>query len=324
MEKHSEEVDLFFVLKKLKNAYLGWLARLYRSAQFLKKHWIALAVIVIGGFFVGQFWQQSLRPKREAVIIVQNNFGSSSYVYNAVEVLNTKCKQIDEDFLKRFGFNAENPEIQDITIEPVVSVMDLLKISEPNDRNIDTYISKIEIEEDLMVSEIFYPQYRFHKITLRSNSKDPKVIDKIMAYLNANTTFNTIQEVVVTQTQLRVERNNQTIADIDALFQEYSGKNDREALKHSEIIMKIENNNLHQLVEKKTELIKENEELLTELTKYNSVVTVINSPKLYMAADFLDKKKTLVPVALLLIFFGYFWMKRLYLKGKEFAERVAE
>ena len=168
-----------------------------------------------------------MRPKREAVIIVQNNFGSSSYVYNAVEVLNTKCKQIDEDFLKRFGFNAENPEIQDITIEPVVSVMDLLKISEPNDRNIDTYISKIEIEEDLMVSEIFYPQYRFHKITLRSNSKDPKVIDKIMAYLNANTTFNTIQEVVVTQTQLRVERNNQTIADIDALFQEYSGKNDR-------------------------------------------------------------------------------------------------
>ena len=120
------------------------------------------------------------------------------------------------------------------------------------------------------------------------------------------------------KTELRVARNDETIAAIDALFAEYSGQNDREALKRSDIIMKIENNNLHQLVDKKTLLIQENEELKKELTKYGSVVFMLNSPRLVMTADFLDKKSTIIPVTLVLLFVGFFWLKGLYLKGKEY------
>ena len=107
MEKHTEEVDLFYVLKKLKNVYLGWLARGYHAVQFLKKYWIALAIMIVGGHFAGKFWQQSQRPKRQAVMIVQNNFGSSSYVYDAVEILNIKCKQILNPLKLRYSLNFE-------------------------------------------------------------------------------------------------------------------------------------------------------------------------------------------------------------------------
>ncbi len=322
MEKHTEEIDLFYVLKKLKNVYLGWLARGYHAVQFLKKHWIVLAIIVVGGHFGGKFWQQSERPKRQAVMIVQNNFGSSSYVYNAIETLSIKCKQIDEAFLEQLGLNTETPEILDIVIEPVVSVNDLLKVSEPNDRNIDTYISRIEIEEDLMVSEIFYPQYHYHKITVTTNTPNTKVLDKILAYLNSNEKYNTIKEVVVAETDLRIERNNKTIELIDALFSEYSGKNEAEALVTNDLnipTIRINNTNLHQLVEKKTELIAENEELMIERTKYGSVVAVVNNPKLVMTAEFMDKKGTIIPLGLLFLFFGFFWLKSLYLKGKKHA-----
>jgi len=255
-------------------------------------------------------------------MIVQNNFGSSSYVYDAVEILNIKCKQIDETFLEQVGLNTETPEILDIVIEPVVSVNDLLKVSEPNDRNIDTYISRIDIEEDLMVSEIFYPQYHYHKITVTTNTPDSRVLDKILAYLNSNENFNTIKEVVIAETDLRIERNNKTIELIDALFAEYSGKNEAEAVVSNDLnipTIRINNTNLHQLVEKKTELIAENEELMTERTKYGSIVAVVNSPRLVMTAEFLDKKGTLIPIGLLLVFFGFFWLKGLYLKGKKHA-----
>ena len=322
MEKHTEEVDLFYVVKKLKNVYLGWLARGYHAVQFLKKYWIALAIMIVGGHFGGKFWQQSQRPKRQAVMIVQNNFGSSSYVYDAVEILNIKCKQIDEQFLKEVGLNTETPEILEIVIEPVVSVNDLLKVSEPNDRNIDTYISRIETEEDLMVSEIFYPQYHYHKITVTTNTPNAKVLDKILAYLNSNDNFNTIKEVVVAETDLRIERNNKTIELIDALFAEYSGKNEAEAIVSNDLnipTIRINNTNLHQLVEKKTELIEENKELMAERTKYGSVVAVVNSPRLVMTSDFFDKKSTLIPVGLVVVFFGFFWLKGLYLKGKKHA-----
>jgi hypothetical protein len=275
--------------------------------------------MIVGGYLGGKFWQKSERPKRQAVMIVQNNFGSSSYVYEAIETLNTKCKQIDEEFLAQIGLNTESPEILEIEIEPVISVNDLLKVSEPNDRNIDTYISRIEIEDDLMVSEIFYPQYQYHKITLTTNTPKYEVFDKILDYLNSNQAFNDIKQVVVTETELRVARNNETIEAIDALFAEYSGQNDREALKRSDIIMKIENNNLHQLVDKKTILIQENEDLKKELTKYGSVVFMVNNPKLVMTADFLDKKSVLIPLTLVVLFVGFFWLKGLYLKGKKYA-----
>ncbi len=325
MEKHTEEVDLFYVLKKLKNVYLGWLARGYHAVQFLKKYWIVLAIIVVGGHFGGKFWQQSQRPKRQAVMIVQNNFGSSSYVYDAVETLNIKCKQLDERFLEQLGLNTETPEILDIIIEPVVSVNDLLKVSEPNDRNIDTYISRIDIEEDLMVSEIFYPQYHYHKITVVTNTPDSRVLDKVLAYLNSNENFNTIKEVVVAETDLHIERNNRTIELIDALFAEYSGKNETGVAVPNELnipTIRVNNTNLHQLVEKKNELIAKNEELMTERTKYGSIVTVVNSPRLVMTAEFLDNKSTLIPLGLLFVFFGFFWLKGLYLKGKKHASEA--
>mgnify|MGYP001485059251 FL=1 len=153
---------------------------------------------------------------------------------------------------------------------------------------------------------------------MTTNSPKYEVFDKILDYLNSNEAFNNLKQVVVEETELRGSRNNETIAAIDALFAEYSGKNDREALKRSDIIMKIENNNLHQLVDKKTLLIQENEDLKKELTKYGSVVFMVNNPRLVMTAGFLDKKSTIIPVTLVLLFVGFFWFKGLYLKGKEY------
>lgn len=322
MEKHTEEVDLFYVLKKLKNVYLDLLARGYHAVQFLKKYWISLAIMIVVGHFTGKFWQQSQRPKHQAVMIVQNNFGSSSYVYDAVKIMSIKCKQIDRKFLDQVGLNAETPEILEIVIEPIVSVSDLLKVSEPNDRNINTYISHIDIDEGLMVSEVFYPQYHYHKITVTTNTPDERVLDRILAYLNSNENFNTIKEVVVSETDLRIERNNKTIELIDALFEEYSSKNEAGAILPNDLnipTIRVNNTNLDQLVEKKTQLIVENEELMIERTKYGSIVSVVNNPRLVMTSEFLDKKSTLIPISLVLVFFGFFWLKGLYIRGKKHA-----
>lgn len=321
MANKNEEIDLFYVFDKIRDFYHGMLANFYRFVQFLKKYWWILLIIIVGGYFAGQFWQRSLRPMKEAVLIVQNNFGSTNYVYNAIEILNIKSKQEDEAFLKQYGFNPEEPEIKEVTIEPVVSVMDLLEKSEPNDRNIDTYMSRIDFEEEILLSEIFYPEYHYHKIIIQTESRDAKLMDKVMAYLNSNEKFNKIQEVMYAETQLRIQRNDTTIAKIDALMDEYSGKNDRD-IRPSEVYNKtIENNNMHHLLEKKTDLIKENEYLKTELTKYDQVVTVINNPRLAVTSKFLDKKRYLIPIGLLFLFTAYFVLKGWYQKGKKYSKK---
>ena len=321
MEKHTEEIDLFYVMKKLKNIYRGWLARGYHAVQFLKKQWIILTIIIVGGHFAGKFLQQSLRQKYEAVIIMQNNFGSSSYVYDAINTLNLNCQKKDKLFLDKLGLGNKEHELIEIRIEPIISMRDLLETTSEDNRNLATYTTLLDSEDDLMSSEVFHSNYQYHRVIVKTFANNEATINNIIDYLNNNDAFNAIKDVVRSETQLTINRNNKTIDLIDDLLVEYSGRKDEPL---SKIVgtdfpsVKI-NNSLHELISKKIGLMSRNEYLLTELTKYDSIVAVVNSPKLVKTNEFLDKKGTLIPLGLVLLFFGYFWLKSLYLKGKKHA-----
>jgi len=319
-DNKQEEIDLFLVLDKLTKAYHGLLASIYRGFRFVMKHWIVLLVLILGGYFGGQAWQRSITPTKEAKLIVQNNFDSSSYVYNAIELLNVKYKQGDKSFLKKHGFDLESPDLDDIVIEPIVNIMDLLEKTETSDRNLDSYINKADFEEDLLISEVFYPEYTYHKITLSTAKNDRKIVDKILNYLNSNEKFNEIKEIVIEETKLRLERNDISITNIDAIFDEYAGKNEGDPNPSQVFFKSQQNNNLHQLIDKKKELIEENEKLKKELVKYNQVVSLVNNPGFYRTSSFTDKKKTFLPIFLVFVYIGFFVVRGIYRKGKMYAE----
>jgi hypothetical protein len=323
-QNNQEEIDLFVLLKRLNKVYHGLLASIYKGIRFVFKNWIVLTVLIVGGYFLGSWWQSAITPTKEAVLIVQNNFDSSNYVYNAIDLLNIKYKQGHTRFVKQYGFDTENPDIADLTIEPIVNIMELLERQETNDRNLESYLSRIGHEEDPLLSEIYYPEYTYHKITLSTLKNDTVIIDKIMGYLNSNETYNRTKDIVVAETQLRIQRNDTSIANIDAIFDEYSGKNAAKDVA-SEMNFKIqENNNLHQLIDKKKELIEENEKLKTELIKYDKVVKLVNQPNFYSVSSFWSKKRILLPIVLVFLYIGFFVARNVYLKGKKYSEELAE
>jgi len=322
-QNNQEEIDLFFVLDKLSKAYHRFLASVYKGIQFVVKHWIVLLILIVGGYFGGQFWQRSLKSTREATLIVQNNFDSSSYVYSAVELLNVKYKQGDKVFLKKYNFNVEDPDLEDIIIEPIVNIMDLLEKQEASDRNLDTYLGKADFEEDLLLSEVFYPEYTYHRITVSTFKNNLETIDKILTYLNSNEIYNKTREIVIAETELRIQRNDKSISNIDAIFDEYSGKNFVDANPSQVYFKSQQNNNLHQLIDKKKELIDENEKLKRELVKYDNVVSLINNPNFYKTSSFTDKKKTLLPIFLVFVYVAFFVMRNVYKKGKMYSEEMS-
>ena len=57
-QNNQEEIDLFLVLDKLSKAYHRFLASVYKGIQFVVKHWIVLLILIVGGYFGGQFWQR--------------------------------------------------------------------------------------------------------------------------------------------------------------------------------------------------------------------------------------------------------------------------
>lgn len=319
-QNNQEEIDLFLVLDKINKAYHGFLASIYRGFQFIVKHWIILLILIVGGYFAGFYWQRSLAPTREAKMIVQNNFDSSDYVYNAVELLNVKYKQGDNRFLKKFDFDIENPDVDNIIIEPIVNIMDLLEKHETSDRNLDSYINKVDFEEDLLLSEIYSPEYKYHRITITSGKNDLTTIKKILDYLNSNETYNKTKDIVIEETKLRLQRNDTSIASIDAIFDEYAGKNQGDPNPSQVFFKSQQNNNLHQLLDKKKELIEENEMLKSELVKFDQIVTMVNNPNFYKTSKFTDKKKLLLPIFLVLAYIGFFVVRGVLRKGKRYAE----
>ncbi len=322
-QNNQEEIDLFLVLDKLSKVYHRFLASVYRGIQFVVKHWIVLLILLVGGYFGGQFWQRSLKSTREATLIVQNNFDSSGYVYSAVELLNVKYKQGDKAFLKKHNFNVEDPDLEDIIIEPIVNIMDLLEKHETSDRNLDTYMGKADFEEDLLLSEVYYPEYNYHRITITTLKSNLETIEKVLTYLNGNETYNKIKEIVIAETELRIQRNDKSISNIDAIFDEYSGKHFVDANPSQVYFKSQQNNNLHQLIDKKKELIDENEKLKREMIKYNNVVSLINNPNFYKISSFTDKKKTLLPIFLVFVYIAFFVMRYVYKKGKMYSEEMS-
>jgi len=320
MANKNEEIDLFYVFDKIKDIYHGLLASFYGLVQFLKRYWIILLILTVGGYFAGKFWQSFYRPKKEAIIIVQNNFDSTNYVYNAVDILARASSQEDTLFLKEIGINPEATKILELTIEPAVNIIDLMEKTLPSDRNLDTYLSQVDIEEEMLTSELFYTEYQYHRIVLRAQTNDKKLIDKIIKYLNRKDKFNEIKEVQVSEMQLQIQRNEQSIAIIDDILKA-SYQDETEVKSPTDIYLNTsQNNNLPQLVEKKNEMIEQNKLLKTDLVKYDHVVLVLNEPHLYFTEDFFDAKKILLPAFLLFVFFAWVILKAIYKEGKKYAK----
>ncbi len=319
-QNNQEEVDLFLVFDKIKKGYHNFLASIYKAIQFIIKHWIILLILIVGGYFAGYFWQKTIKETKETTLIVQNNFNSSSYVYQAIKLLNTKYQQGDVNFLNKNGFNYDDAEINEITIEPIVNIIDLLEMHETNDRNLDAFISNIEVEdEDLLVSEAFYPEYTYHRIIVTTQESNPETIHKILNYLNSNPLLNKIKTVVVDETKLHVEHNNTSIENIDAVFEAISEKNETVGNASQVFVKNQDNSDLHQLLERKKELIDENEVLKTELLKYDKVVSLINTPEFYAIGSFTNNKKILLPLTLVFIYIMIFVVRSFYTAGKKYA-----
>jgi hypothetical protein len=320
-QNNQEEIDLFAVLKRLNKVYQGFLASIYRGIRFVIRNWIVLTILIVGGYLLGGVWQRSIPSTKESVMIVQNNFDSSNYVYNAIEMLNIKYGQRDSNFLSKYNFDVEEPELFSIEIEAIVNIFELLEKQETNDRNLESYLSRVGFEEDPLISDIYTPEYMYHRITINSHKSNLKTINKVLDYLNSNEIYNKTKEIIVEETKLRIQRNDTSIKYIDDVFIELAGKNEEDGKQTGEVNFKVQqHDNLHHLMEKKREIIQENEMLKKELIKYDNVVTLINEPNFYGTTTFTDKKKILLPLLLVFLFVGFFVVRNMYRKGKMYSQ----
>jgi len=324
MEKNTtDEIDLGIVFTKIKQGFESLFIGLFRGFQFLLKHWWKVAILMTIGFVYGYFVDKEKKPNKETTIIVQNNFESSSYVYNAIEQLNNKITERDSVFLKQNGFYNEEEVLNEVSIIPIVNIIALLNKSRDNYKSLDLFIQQANFESEILTSEVFYTEYKYHKIYLNTSSEgSSKTIKSLLNYLNDNEILNKIKISKIEEGNFTVKSYATTISHIDDILGSYSNNENKKKLNGNQIYVSTGGNftDLAELVTAKQTVLFKKDKLLTDLVKYKNIVTIINKPILQEIRSLGGSKKIRYPILLLLSFIFFFLIKNGYFYLKDLSE----
>ncbi len=320
-ENNTDEIDLAFVGKQIKKLYHSFLVWCYRGVQFVIKHWIALAAICLTGIVVGHFWQNSVEPNNSSTLIIQTNFKSTNYVYESLSLLRDKSIQGDSAFLVKNNFKYEDREILGIAIEPVVNILEILENPRSYNRNLNEFLAQTDFVDDLLLSEVFFNEYKYHRLVIYTTPYgNESTLKKVIEYLNNNKLYNDTKVIAIKDTKAKIAANKKTIDLIDGILE-----NSAKAIKGSEpesgqITFNAQNyTNLADLVDGKTDLLEENEDLNRELLKYNNVVQLVNTPSTVPITSLKHKKRLLLPIVLIFLYCFFFFIKEMFTKARRLA-----
>lgn len=319
-QSNADEIDLGLIFTSLKKSFNNLLIRLYYVIQFLIKKWWVIGIILILGIASGYLYEKYNKAEKATTIIIQTNFKSTSYVYSALNLLSYKLKEADTSYLEQIGFNPEGL-ITEIKIEPIVNILELLEKTMYNYRAIEPLLEKADFEEDLLTSEVFFTDYKYHKIFLSTtNAADDEVIQNLINYLNSNLKFNEIKAIVIEDTKDHIIELNKTIEGINNVMNSISEKSSVNSKPEDIYISTGSDIQMGLLLEKKSGALKLREIMKTEIVKYDNIVTVMNNPSLHPKDKLLPLAQNTVPFYFLVAFLMYSYLKYQYKKVKKLVE----
>jgi hypothetical protein len=320
-QNSSEEIDLGTIFDKVRDGYHGLLISFYRGVQFLLRNWIIIVVLILAGGVIGYLLDNKINEAKETTLLVQLNFDSANYVYGAIEQLNKKIEENDTEYLIENGFlDNDKNLISSVEIEPVVNIMDILKNTTSNDGYISALFEQSKFEDNILTSEILIPEYKSHKIALTTTVNDTdKVVSGLLAYLNDNGIYNRLKVVAVENTKNIIEKNKASVVYLDSMFKAY-GTLMEDKTQSSQVYFnsyEVNNGNIHLMFQQKRNILGENEELETELIKYDNIVELLNKPRLQVKKGLFNNKILLLPIIFVFGFIILAFIRKIYLKAKK-------
>lgn len=248
----KQEIDLFVVFKKLGD-FFQWINRmLFLSIHFFVKNMIIVFILILFGFGVGLYLDQTKQSYNQQIIVAPN-FKSTDYLYAKIDLLASKIAERDSVFLKSAGIN-KYKNLRSIKIEPVV---DIYKLISSNDQNFEL-LALLAQNGDLktVVKETTTSKnYNFHTIIVntagKSNQND--IVKPLLQYLNTDSYYKDIQKLYVANIQQKMKVKEDIILQIDEIIDSYS-VNKEIVSKNDNMIYYNDNNQLDNIIKTKDTL----------------------------------------------------------------------
>ncbi|MES2545362.1 MAG: hypothetical protein V4548_10785 [Bacteroidota bacterium] len=226
----DQEIDLGAVSKKIGDSYRNFNRSIFKAIQFCMKKKYILGSLFILGVGLGIYLDDTQKVYDHKVI-VKANFGSADYLYSKVELLNSKIKERDTMYLKSIGI--QNPKkIVKIEIEPIVDVYKFVENREQNFEMLKLFAEDGDLKK-IVEENITSKNYPYHIIsyTTKNPTSAEKTLNPLMNYFNNSPYFKSLQNEYVNNTKLKMQANEITLSQIDAILNKIGtsneGKNDR-------------------------------------------------------------------------------------------------
>jgi len=307
----NQEIDLAQVSKKIGNMYQNFLFLIFKGLLFVKRNIIILVVLFILGAGLG-FYQDRKTTVYNHEVIVKPNFGSTEYAYAKVNLINSKIKERDFEFLKAIGIKKPTL-ISKIEIEPISDIYEFVNSREQNFELVKLMAESSDLNK-IMKEETTSKNYTNHKIILTTNKEINRneIVEPILDYLNKSEFYSKIQSTILENIKLKIESNKTTINQIDSLLADFSAAS-KGNTKSGNLVYYNENTQLNDVLKTKNDLVLDQGSRMLELVfsdkivKENSeVLNIKNNQSLN------GKLKFIFPIVFLCIFFGIVLIREFY------------
>jgi len=321
----NQEMDLTDLFSTFNRGFYRLVKHCFKGIDFIFKFWWVILIIIAVGVVLGVLNKPD--PSYKSTLILQTNFDSQPYVYNAIKQFNDNLEDENEAFLSNLGVNLETFSIEDVEIEPIINIVDVIEKLRISDRSLGTIFRELNVKPDqgLFSSDMFLQNYKFHKLTVSVDTiKAKKDILALISFINNQPYANELKKEGLKNHEELIAQNEATIKQIDNIVSNYL-----ETLKAtnttSENLTYFNNQanlQLQGIIDKKIGLANDNLILKNYRVGINDLVTVTSSIEISEHESFLDKKFIIYPFTLISIFLSLAFIRYVYLTLKRKIEQV--
>lgn len=279
----------------------------HKALSLIKRFFIIFIILIIGGAILGYLKDKD--KTYENFILVKSNFGSIDYLYNKIELLDTRIKQADITFLTQTVGLKDPSVIRSIKSEPIKEVFELTKIDAVNTHSRNYDVLKLlsdnsditKVMEDEPVKRMFQNQ----RITIEANEaiSYEEYIVPILAFLNNSDYYSDMQKVYIEGQQYKIQQTESLIQQVDEVLGAFAANTENQ--KSGQLFMYGGDSQLNDLAVTKAYQIEVLNNLKADLLNYDKIIKEKNHSLNIGKSTFLKgKQKYLYPFVFFIVFLG--------------------
>ena len=308
----EQEIDLSQIGKSISKVFQNIINKFFDLLFFIQKKIIIVAILFILGVGLGIYLDKE--PNYTTDIVVIPNFGSNEYLYDKVNLIALKLKEKDAAFFKAIGiYNIK--DFNSIEIQPINGIYNFIN-SDSQKENFEfiKLMAEDKKKKKIIQDNVTSKNYYLHGINIKTaiayEKKD--LIEPILNYLQQTDYFNKLQKVYQSNLVEKVEANKLLIAQIDQIILNLTQN------KVGGGVTVSENSGLSELIQKKDQLIYENQTLAIHNLEYDKVIKDQNISLNQMNTKGVNNKmKLILPFLSISLYLLGYWFFQVYKQQKK-------